>query len=90
MREMTVRNLKPDMTVRAQGVDTEGTRLDIYRTIATNRHFVYSDNIIEFTDGTRVRVGKDREFQVAAINTPAASVSVLHVMAAMFGAYAAA
>jgi hypothetical protein len=90
MREMTVRNLEPGMTVRTRGVDTEGTRLDVYRTIATNRHFAYSDNIIEFTDGTRVRVGKDREFQVAAINTPAAQVTALDVMAALFRAYATA
>jgi hypothetical protein len=90
MREMTARNLKPGMTVRAQGIDTEGTRLDLFRTVATNRHFAYSDNIIEFTDGTRVRVGKDRDFQIAVINTPAAQVTALDVIAAMFRAYAAA
>lgn len=90
MREMTARNLKPGMTVRARGIDTEGTRLDIYRTIVTNRHFVYSDNIIEFTDGICVRVGKDRDFQIAAINTPAAQVTALDVLAAMFRAYVAA
>lgn len=93
----TGKQLMPGMVVRAQGVDTEGTRLDIYREVASAKHFAYSDKIVTFTDGTRVRVGKDREFEMTrskavrnATKRRAASIPI-HALAgvlSLLGSYA--
>lgn len=95
----TTAQLKTGMVVRADGVDTELTRLDVYREVAKVEHFAYSDKIVTFTDGTRVRVGKTREFEVtrskAARNTAKARVdhpkhpSALESALALLGAYVA-
>ena len=98
IKTRTAQDLKPGMVVRTSGVDTQGTRLDVFRQVADVRHFAYSDLLVTFTDGTTVRVGKTREFQVSvskatrnAAKARAATI-VSNVLAdtlsALLGAYA--